>query len=376
MRCRANMAVGRALLTANDRDVLESDEDGQPQSQSRSRVRGRITEKLPEDIKILTEHQPGMATRLRDTVCRPPIEETGTPRTSTSSGSTPDHLLVHHPVPQTGQIAVAQQKPIELTYDSLHSILMELLDAFMIQPQAGWFTIGQQQTSMYGNGADGFLNALHIPHSTFTSDPSRYGSTLYYARSNHPDASFIVVSGEPKADQTKLRNAKVGVVGPSETVSMPSAITKMSEFEEQSFESDSLETNTPSDVLIEKTYFGGHTSTYHDLGNKLQLQPIEVLKDHRSPDMANHPYEVICSNPFFKQPDGWLKFLPTEKDTVPNETLKEYAAELAAHDRLRCFSKSDDVSKTVRAEEITVQHIPDYSESFVTTNLYLPVTPV
>lgn len=369
------MTRTRALLTDNDQTVLEEEKFGQARYNARSGIRQRITEELPVDIEILREHEPGFASKIQDIVCRTYIESSNTPRVTQTAGTSPNHLLAHHPVPETGQTAHIQRTPTDTGYETIEEVIETLLETFLIEPKAGWFTIAQQVGSIQGNGADRFLQALHIPHSTISSNPSRYGSALYYARSNHPDASFVVLTGEPKADSTTLRNARIAVVGPDDAVSIPETITEMSEFEEQAVESETPEETAKSKPSVERSYFGGHTSTYHDLGDRLQLEPIEVVTAHRTPEMANHPYEVVCSNPFFKQPDQWLGFLPTEKESVPKETLEEYAAELAAHDRIRCFSTTDDVSTTLRAEEITVQHIPDYSDAFVTTNLYLPVTP-
>lgn len=63
----------RALLTEREREVLRGDADdvenvSQYQSKIRTRIRNRI-KKLSEDLELLQEHEPELATEMRNEVC-------------------------------------------------------------------------------------------------------------------------------------------------------------------------------------------------------------------------------------------------------------------------------------------------------------------
>jgi len=66
----------RGLLTDREREVLsgEADVSRNYVYQIRSRVRGKI-DRLAEDLRILEEHHPDLAERLRETLTEAPTEE-------------------------------------------------------------------------------------------------------------------------------------------------------------------------------------------------------------------------------------------------------------------------------------------------------------
>lgn len=61
----------RAIMTETDRQYIA--EEGEPTDnqvdQSVYRVRQRIREELPKDLKILKEHRPDLFEELREVVC-------------------------------------------------------------------------------------------------------------------------------------------------------------------------------------------------------------------------------------------------------------------------------------------------------------------
>lgn len=63
--------MARALLTDTERNRLSGEEDVEKQRlyESKSRVKRRITEQLPEDVEILAEHHPDLLDELREVVC-------------------------------------------------------------------------------------------------------------------------------------------------------------------------------------------------------------------------------------------------------------------------------------------------------------------
>jgi len=58
-------------MTETDRKYIsgEGDATDHQRQQSVTRVRSRIQEELPRDIKILKEHRPDLLEELRDVVC-------------------------------------------------------------------------------------------------------------------------------------------------------------------------------------------------------------------------------------------------------------------------------------------------------------------
>lgn len=355
------MARTRGLLTENDQTVLENEETGQTRYNARSAIRRRIVDELPTDVSILKNHEPNLWSRMMDVVFQASTESITTPRITQTASTNPDHVLTHFPVPETGQTALVQRTPADVDFGTISEVIDTLSETYLFEPNAGWFTIAQNTGAIQGNGADGFLHALHTPHSTISPDPDRKGSVLFYVRSNHPDISFLTVSGQVKANVTELQNLQISVIGPEDDMEIHDEVSDLGDFEESTFE---------------VAYFGGDTSTYHDLGDRLLLEPIEVIKQHRITDLASHPYEILCSNPYYHNEEDWLEFLPTERESRSHDFLTQLATQLASADRIRCFSTSDTADSTLRAEDITVQHISGYSTSFDTTNLYLPVTPV
>jgi len=67
----AAMGRYRAVMTETDRKYIsgEGDATDHQRQQSVTRVRSRIQEELPRDIKILKEHRPDLLEELRDVVC-------------------------------------------------------------------------------------------------------------------------------------------------------------------------------------------------------------------------------------------------------------------------------------------------------------------
>lgn len=67
-----NMADGqRALLTDTERRILagEREVDDNYRHTVQSRVRTRVRQQFPADVKILREHHPGLLDELREVVC-------------------------------------------------------------------------------------------------------------------------------------------------------------------------------------------------------------------------------------------------------------------------------------------------------------------
>jgi hypothetical protein len=63
--------MARALLTDTERDRLSGDSDAEKQRvfESKSRVKRRISEELPEDVEILYENHPDIFETLQQVVC-------------------------------------------------------------------------------------------------------------------------------------------------------------------------------------------------------------------------------------------------------------------------------------------------------------------
>jgi len=61
----------RAIMTETDRKYLsgEGDATDHQRQQSVTRVRSRIQDELPRDIKILAEHRPDLLEELQEVVC-------------------------------------------------------------------------------------------------------------------------------------------------------------------------------------------------------------------------------------------------------------------------------------------------------------------
>jgi len=61
----------RALTTETDREHItgESDPSQDQKDQAVYRVRQRIREELPQDIKVLSEHRPDVLEEFREAVC-------------------------------------------------------------------------------------------------------------------------------------------------------------------------------------------------------------------------------------------------------------------------------------------------------------------
>lgn len=63
------MAKTRALLTGTDREYITGAEGDEKRYQSASRIRRRIQEEFPRDVRVLEEHHPDLLDELRDVVC-------------------------------------------------------------------------------------------------------------------------------------------------------------------------------------------------------------------------------------------------------------------------------------------------------------------
>jgi len=63
--------MARALLTETERERLSGDSDAEKQRifESKSRVKKRIIEELPEDVEILSENHPEIFETLQSIVC-------------------------------------------------------------------------------------------------------------------------------------------------------------------------------------------------------------------------------------------------------------------------------------------------------------------
>lgn len=68
---KGDMAKSRGLITDTERERIanETDVDDQKRYQAISRVRRRIREELPEDLKLLRENKPELAQELEEAVC-------------------------------------------------------------------------------------------------------------------------------------------------------------------------------------------------------------------------------------------------------------------------------------------------------------------
>ena len=62
------MARRRAILTDTERELLDGDEKSDRYYQAVSRVRRKINEELPTDIKILEENHPQLLEELQEVV--------------------------------------------------------------------------------------------------------------------------------------------------------------------------------------------------------------------------------------------------------------------------------------------------------------------
>lgn len=63
--------MARALLTDTERARLSGESDAKQQRvfESKSRVKRRITEELPEDVEILSNNHPEIYDALQEVVC-------------------------------------------------------------------------------------------------------------------------------------------------------------------------------------------------------------------------------------------------------------------------------------------------------------------
>ena len=68
----SEMGRYRAVMTETDREHIsgESNPTQDQQDQAVYRVRQRINEELPQDIKLLKENRPDVFEELRDVVCK------------------------------------------------------------------------------------------------------------------------------------------------------------------------------------------------------------------------------------------------------------------------------------------------------------------
>jgi hypothetical protein len=64
--------MARALLTDTERERLSGESDAEEQRifESKSRVKRRINEELPEDVEILSKNHPELYEALRQVVCQ------------------------------------------------------------------------------------------------------------------------------------------------------------------------------------------------------------------------------------------------------------------------------------------------------------------
>ena len=64
--------MARALLTDTERERLSGESDAKEQRifESKSRVKRRINEELPKDVKILSENHPELYDALQRVVCQ------------------------------------------------------------------------------------------------------------------------------------------------------------------------------------------------------------------------------------------------------------------------------------------------------------------
>jgi hypothetical protein len=64
--------MARALLTDTERKRLSGESDAEDQRifESKSRVKRRINQELPEDVKILAENHPELYEALQKIVCQ------------------------------------------------------------------------------------------------------------------------------------------------------------------------------------------------------------------------------------------------------------------------------------------------------------------
>jgi len=70
-QAQANMARRRALLTDSERELIADDDPDEPNRryQAISRVRNKIDDELPKDVKLLQEHHPQLFKELKEVVC-------------------------------------------------------------------------------------------------------------------------------------------------------------------------------------------------------------------------------------------------------------------------------------------------------------------
>lgn len=63
------MGRRRALLTDRERELIADEDVEDPRYVVISRVRSKVRDELPEDIKLLREHHPQLLEELRQIVC-------------------------------------------------------------------------------------------------------------------------------------------------------------------------------------------------------------------------------------------------------------------------------------------------------------------
>lgn len=65
-----DVARTRALLTANDREVLSGEKGDEDRRRNvKWEVERRIKDELPSDVEVLEEHHPELLAELREVVC-------------------------------------------------------------------------------------------------------------------------------------------------------------------------------------------------------------------------------------------------------------------------------------------------------------------
>lgn len=63
------MAKTRALLTETEREQISGEHGDDRRYQAASRIRRRVEDELPEDIRTLEEHHPDLLEEIREAVC-------------------------------------------------------------------------------------------------------------------------------------------------------------------------------------------------------------------------------------------------------------------------------------------------------------------
>lgn len=128
------MTRRRALLTDRERELI-ADEDAESQRYvAISRVRTKIEDELPGDLRILKKHHPDLLEELREVVCEdvethtpPPTGPNTTPETASERSEPVD--TTEEPQPAGGEQADAD------SVDALDEALREFLEANDYSPK-------------------------------------------------------------------------------------------------------------------------------------------------------------------------------------------------------------------------------------------------